>query len=310
MTERDFEFQEIADGVWRFAADGGPNSGVIVGDDGVMVVDGQPNAAAAAALAERVTALRAGPVRWLALTHFHASRWAHLDVFPEAAVITSRKCRTELLHRGAGELEVAHLRDSVDIAPGGVMEPPDARLAFKSGLSVFLGSRKVELLHFGRGHTSGDAVAWVQDAGALFTGDLVERGVAPFIGDAAAPDWIATLDRLALYRPAVLAPGRGPAALSGAEARDAFAAQRRFVAEMWSLGACAIEADHDLADALRALDGGATREMRAMPLWKRRAAFAAARLRDVAAGATIPKIWTAERVRAAAAAYRAVFRFA
>ena len=40
MTERDFEFQEIADGVWRFAADGGPNSGVIVGDDGVMVVDG------------------------------------------------------------------------------------------------------------------------------------------------------------------------------------------------------------------------------------------------------------------------------
>ncbi|MEL6794662.1 MAG: MBL fold metallo-hydrolase, partial [Pseudomonadota bacterium] len=181
-------FTEVADRVWVYANDCGPNSGVILGDDGIMVVDGQPNVAAAADLADRIAALGAGRVTSVALTHFHASRWAHIDVFPGAALITSRKCRTEMLHRGAGELEVAHLRDGVDVSPGGLTAPPDARLAFKSGLSVFLGGRKVEILHFGRGHTSGDAVVWVQDAGAMLTGDLVERDVTPFVGGAAAPE--------------------------------------------------------------------------------------------------------------------------
>ena len=301
------EFIEVADGVWSFAVDGGPNSGVVIGDEATLVVDGQPNATAASALAEKVASLGAPPVQWVALTHFHASRWAHLDVFPDAGLITSRKCRTEMLHRGVGELAVAHLRDGVDLSAGGLEAPPAARMAFKSALSVFLGSRKVEILHFGRGHTSGDAALWVQDAGALFTGDLVEREVAPFIGDASAPEWIATLDRLAPYRARALVPGRGPVADTSQAAADALSDQRNFIETMWALGARAaaeIGDDGDLTAMIAHLLELAPRPLRATPLWKARAPFAAARLLDVAHGVGIPAIWTAERVREAIAAYR------
>lgn len=305
MSEADFT--EVAEGVWRFAADGGPNSGVVIGEEATLVVDGQPNAAAARAFAMKIAALGAPPVEWVALTHFHASRWAHLDVFPGAALIASRKCRTEMLHRGAGELAVAHLRDGVDLSPGGIDQPPAPRLAFKSALSVFLGARKVELLHFGRGHTSGDAALWVQDAGALFTGDLVETEVAPFIGDASAPEWIATLDRLAPYRPRVLIPGRGPVAASSADAAAALRRQRSFIETIWRLGARAASAigeDGDLEAMITELLRSAPPPLRAMPLWKARAPFAAARLLDAARGGAIPAIWTADKVRAATAAFR------
>ncbi len=299
-------FETVAEGVWVYSAAGGPVSGVIVGDQGVMVVDGQPNAAAAAALAERVAGLGAGPVTWIALTHFHASRWAHLDVFPDADLVTSRKCRTEMLHRGAGELEIAHLRDGVDVRPGGLEAPPVASLAFKSGLSVFLGHRKVDLLHFGAGHSSGDSVVWVQDAGALFAGDLVERGVTPFVGDATAGEWIQTLDKLAAYQPVALIPGRGPVA-RGEAALAAIAGQRDYVDALWALGPKAKREAENLVGFIRALDRLAPETWRAAALWRERLPFTAQRLMDAAAGAKIPKIWTPDRVRAAIAAGREAF---
>lgn len=299
---------EIADRIWVYSVGDGPVSGVIAGDDGLMVVDGQANARAAADLSKQIAKLDLGPVRWVALTHFHASRWAHLDVFPGAEIITSRKCRTEMLHRGAGELEVGHLRDGVDLSPGGVAAPPEARFTFKSALGLFLGGRKVELLHFGRGHTSGDAVAWVQDAGAMFSGDLVERGVTPFIGDALAAEWLATLDRLAPYKPRVLVPGRGAVA-RGHEATQALAHQKAFIDNLWALGGQAAEEADTFPGFIVALDALAPAAMRATPLWRPRLPFTARRLLDAAEGAKIPKIWTADRVREAVGAFREAFPY-
>lgn len=309
MNFPDASFEEVADGIWVYTPLNGPNSGVIRGDDELLVVDGQPNAAAASDLASNIAALGLGEVAWVALTHFHASRWAHLDVFPKAQVITSRKCRTEMLHRGAGELAVAHLRDGVDLSVGGITQPPVSRLAFKTGLSAFLGARKVELLHFGRGHTSGDIVVWVQDAGVLFTGDLLECGVTPFIGDASAPDWIRTLDRLTPYRARVTIPGRGGVVTGGDASLTSIATQRSFIEDLWSLGAKATSVAGDLATVIKALHENAPPSLRAQPLWRERLPFAAARLMDVSHGVSIPRIWTADRVREAVAAHKTAFPY-
>jgi glyoxylase-like metal-dependent hydrolase (beta-lactamase superfamily II) len=87
---------------------------------------------------------------------------------------------------------------------------------FSSARIVDLGDRLVELVHPGRGHTSGDTVVRVPDVDVLFAGDLVEesavRNAVPGFGDDCFPlEWPATLDLVIsmLGDPSVVVPGHG-----------------------------------------------------------------------------------------------------
>ena len=66
-------------------------------------------------------------------------------------------------------------------------------------------------MFLGRAHTAGDIVAFVPDEQVMFTGDIVEYHSACYCGDGHFNDWGGTLDRIAAFRPAAIAPGRGDA---------------------------------------------------------------------------------------------------
>ena len=57
-------------------------------------------------------------------------------------------------------------------------------LTFTNRLTVYLGKRRVDLMHLGRAHTAGDIVAFVPDESVMFTGDIVEYHSACYCGDA------------------------------------------------------------------------------------------------------------------------------
>ena len=54
MAEKKITFAEIGRDLYAFTAEGDPNSGVIVGDDGVIVIDAQATPAMAGQVIERV----------------------------------------------------------------------------------------------------------------------------------------------------------------------------------------------------------------------------------------------------------------
>ena len=64
-------------------------------------------------------------------------------------------------------------------------------------MTVYLGSRRVDLIHLGRAHTAGDIVAWVPDSAVTLSGDIVEYRSACYCGDGHFADWSATLDGIA-----------------------------------------------------------------------------------------------------------------
>ena len=66
-------------------------------------------------------------------------------------------------------------------------------MTFPDQMSVWLGRREVRITHIGRGHTAGDVIAAVPDAGVVFAGDLVEYKSACYCGDAHFTDWPETL---------------------------------------------------------------------------------------------------------------------
>ena len=68
-------------------------------------------------------------------------------------------------------------------------------LTFDKSLVLHRKDRDIMLLFLGRGHTSGDVVAYLPQQKVVATGDLL-HGWMPFMGDGYPPEWIATLDQL------------------------------------------------------------------------------------------------------------------
>src|SRR5262249_60456572 len=66
-------------------------------------------------------------------------------------------------------------------------------VTFKAGMTLYLGRRRVDLLHIGRAHTAGDIIVHVPDANVAFSGDIVEYKSACYCGDAHFTDWPSTL---------------------------------------------------------------------------------------------------------------------
>ena len=73
LADKKITFAELADGAYAYTAEGDPNSGVIVGDDGVMVIDATATPVMAKALVERIRTVTDKPIKYVLLTHYHRS---------------------------------------------------------------------------------------------------------------------------------------------------------------------------------------------------------------------------------------------
>jgi cyclase len=190
-----FVLKQIGPGVYA-AIDGpqgtsGSNAGVVIGDDGVLVVDSFFNPSAAKALLAEIHKLTPKPVRYVVNTHYHADHVGGDNVFRDAgAIIIAHRnvhgwVRTENAHLFGDKITPAQ-RDFI-----AHLALPD--LTIDKDMTVWLGSRKVEV-RTALGHTGGDLTIAVPDAHVLFCGDLLWRHTSPNIIDGVVSQWIATDD--------------------------------------------------------------------------------------------------------------------
>jgi glyoxylase-like metal-dependent hydrolase (beta-lactamase superfamily II) len=235
-----YETVKVADGVYAFIAPEprtgvvNGNTAVIIGDDGVIVVDsGQFPTLAARQVAE-VRKLTGKPVRAIVNTHWH---WDHnlanavwRDAYPGASIVSTPFTR-EYIEKytpgfletmiGSGDKFIEQLRskkqpgteDLLHDLERGIPElkkvrflPPDA--TFDRELVLHLGKRVVHIIHPGRANTAGDAVVWVPDARVLVTGDLVVWPT-PYATSAYPAEWIAAMEKLLAFNAAAIVPGHG-----------------------------------------------------------------------------------------------------
>jgi len=194
-----------------------PNIGVVGGTEAVLVVDtgiGTANATQVLAFAREVAK---GRRLYLTTTHFHPEHAFGAQVFAgEATYLVNRGQAEDLATRGAGYLAMFRgLGETISRRLDGVHVPaPDE--VYDGSRDLDLGGRTVRLRPTGRGHTAGDQVVEVPDAGVLFTGDLAETGqfaifpwFPPHDTDVSGVGWLAVLDRLVSAGPRVVVPGHG-----------------------------------------------------------------------------------------------------
>ena len=77
-------------------------------------------------------------------------------------------------------------------------------------LTIYRGSRAIDILHLGAGHTRADLVVHLPSDNLVIAGDLVVWPV-PLVGSTSYPAAFAeTLERLLDLQPAIIVPGHGP----------------------------------------------------------------------------------------------------
>jgi glyoxylase-like metal-dependent hydrolase (beta-lactamase superfamily II) len=296
LTEKEISFTEIGRGLYAFTAEGDPNSGVIVGDDRVMVVEAQATPRLAAKVIEHVRRITDKPITHLALTHYHAVRVLGASAYGAEQIIMSDKARAMVAERGKEDWEseferFPRLFEGHESIPG--LTWPTT--TFSHRMTVYLGRRKVELIHLGRAHTAGDIVVRVPDEEVMFTGDIVEYCSACYCGDGHFNDWGGTLDAVAAYQPRAIAPGRGDALIGEDMVEAALESTRDFVASTYRPAAAVAAKGGSLKDAWDAVRAACDPKFKDYAIYEHCLPFNVARAYDEANGIDTPRIWTAAR---------------
>ena len=100
MTEKKISFTEVGEGLYAFTAEGDPNSGVIIGDESVMIVEAQATPRLANKVIDCVRSVTDKPISHVVLTHYHAVRVLGASAFGADQIIMSDTARSMVAERG------------------------------------------------------------------------------------------------------------------------------------------------------------------------------------------------------------------
>ncbi|GHE06229.1 beta lactamase [Defluviimonas sp. 20V17] len=296
LSEKKISFDKVGEGLYAFTAEGDPNTGVIIGDESVMIVEAQATPRLARKVIDCVRGVTDKPISHLVLTHYHAVRVLGASAYGAGEIIMSDAARAQVVERGQEDWDSEFARfprlfQGHEEIPG--LTWPT--MTFSDAMTVYLGRRRVDILHPGRAHTAGDAVIWVPDQEVMFTGDIVEYHSACYCGDGHFADWGATLDTIAAFEPASIAPGRGDALVGAAKVTEAIENTRDFVYSTFRPAARVAARGGSLKEAWDAVRAECDPKFADYAIYEHCLPFNVARAYDEARGIDTPRIWTAQR---------------
>ena len=300
LEEKRVSFTQLSEHAWAYTAEGDPNTGIVIGDDAVMVIDTQATPVMAQDVIRRIRAITDKPIKYVVLSHYHAVRVLGASAYMAEGgqhIIASQDTRDLIVQRGeqdkASEIgRFPRLFRNVESVPAGLTWPT---LTFSGRMTLWLGSLEVQLLQLGRGHTKGDTVVWLPQEKVLFSGDLVEFDATPYAGDAYFQDWPQTLANLAALQPEKLVPGRGAALTTPAEVQAGLDGTAAFVSELFASVRAGAAAGLPLRQVYEQTFAALQPKYGHWVIFNHCMPFDVTRAYDEATQFPDPRIWTAER---------------
>jgi len=295
-------FDKLSDNAYAYTAEGDPNTGIIIGDDAVMVIDTQATPIMAQDVIRHIRTVTDKPIKYVVLSHYHAVRVLGASGYKaEGAehIIASQDTYDLIVERGeqdkASEIgRFPRLFQAVESVPPGMTWPT---MTFKGEMTLWLGKLEVKLMQVGRGHTKGDTIAWIPSQKVLFSGDLVEFDATPYAGDAYYEDWPATLDALAALKPEKLVPGRGAALQTAEQVAAGLRGTREFVSDLYASVKSGAAAGKDLKAVYKETFARLKPKYGHWVIFDHCMPFDVTRAYDLATGHKDPRIWTDKRDR-------------
>ncbi len=296
LADKTISFEELGSGLYGYTAEGDPNSGIVIGDDSVLVVDAQATPAMAKEVIERIRTITDKPVKHVVLSHYHAVRVLGASGYEGAEIIASDATRALIAERGQQDMDseigrFPRLFRGKESIPG--LTWP--HITFEKKTTLWMGKREVQIIHIGRSHTAGDTVVWLPKERVLFSGDTVEFGATPYCGDAHFADWAGTLDAIRALKPEKLVPGRGRSLMNVEEVEEGLSGTAAFTSDLFAIAKRAVASGWDLGQTYREAMSQMRPKYGHWVIFEHCMPFDVARAYDEAKGLDWPQIWTAER---------------
>ena len=297
LEVKNVSFDKLSEHAYAYTAEGDPNTGIIIGDDAVMVIDTQATPIMAQDVIRRIREVTDKPIKYVLLSHYHAVRVLGASAYGAEHIIASEDTRDLIVERGQFDKDseigrFPRLFQNVESVPEGLTWPT---MTFTGKMTLWLGKLEVQILQLGRGHTKGDTVAWLPQEKILFAGDLVEFGATPYAGDAYFKDWPQTLDNLAALKPEKLVPGRGAALQTPAQVQEGLAGTRAFISDLYDCVKESAAKGEDLRKVYEATFAKLQPKYGHWVIFNHCMPFDVTRAYDEATQYPDPRIWTAER---------------
>ena len=297
LQEKKVTFSQLSEHAWAYTAEGDPNTGIVIGDDAVLVADTQATPAMAQDVIRRIREVTDKPIKYVVLTHYHAVRVLGASAYGAQQILASEDTYDLIVERGeadkASEIgRFPRLFSNVETVPPGMTWPT---LTFNRKMTLWLGKLEVQLLQLGRGHTKGDTVVWLPQERTLFSGDLVEFDATPYAGDAYFKDWPQTLDNLAALKPLALVPGRGAALKGEAQVAEGLRGTASFIADVRASVEAGVAAGKDLNAVYKETIAKLKPTYGHWVIFDHCMPFDVTRCFDEMTQFADPRVWTAER---------------
>lgn len=177
---------------------------VVVGRNGVLVADGQGNAAATQTMLDRIKAITPLPVKWYIVGSDHGDHTAGNSVLPkDITYVVHPTSRAQLVRDSIA----AAAPGRAGAAPRIVVVPPAAMTGDEQTIDV--GGITVRALFLGRAHTGGDLMVQLPREKILFMSEAFLNRVFPAMRSAFPSDWVRTVDRALAMDISRYVPGHG-----------------------------------------------------------------------------------------------------
>ena len=156
--------ERISENVYQIEGGSGANGGVIIGENGVVVIDSKMNEESVLQAIRAIGEVTDLPIKYLVNTHSDGDHIMGNRYFPGSATIIAHEiCRDDFFKENFGRASDWGEPRFYPFTPS---------ITFKESMNVWLGKDKVELYYFGAGHTTGDIIVYFPEEKIAFIGDL------------------------------------------------------------------------------------------------------------------------------------------
>src|SRR6266481_6280956 len=207
------ETKELAPGVYGLLSSKPPvdNSGFVVGEHGVLVIDAHINGAMAGLIQTAVRQVTNKPILYVVNTNYHGDHTFGNSAFPQETLIVAQQKTAAIMRDFEREkqLLLPYVDNDRSVFSDVRLRLPD--LVLDEYLELDLGGRVVELYHLGHGNTPGDTVVYVPEARVAWTGNLIGgEGNVPFLIEGGAGAYLETIAKFThMLEAGIIIPGHG-----------------------------------------------------------------------------------------------------
>ena len=210
---------KIADGVYSYVDtknsspqnSEGANAGIIIGRDGIVVIDTLISAKEARRFIRDIRAISKKPVKYVVNTHYHLDHTFGNSEFSKLGAVIISHINDSNNLKAQGEIALKNAKNyglSKEDMKGTKIAYP--ALSFNDRLEIALSDQRIELIYTGHSHTDGSIMVYLPDKKILFAGDILFTDYHPFIGDGSTEEWGKALDHIMTMDVEKIIPGHGP----------------------------------------------------------------------------------------------------